>query len=247
MTSDIITEEFFKHGFFPLSISNGEHQLTLSESNLNADNLRVTYTDGNGTDYTTVCKIQNGTIVPLCITASKGITEGYNRYNKEDEVKQTIGVKTKIILRDMCDNLPVMFRVDTGAQQSSLNVDEYKVYGDPDNEMVLFTFRDRRYRAPVRGYQTVTSSDGTTNRPIIRIDIKHDNVIYHDVEINLHSRAGLDVSGLLGTDTLSMFDKLVDPSLEEGIKHVEHYPVDPLKLIKWIISNHKHEQNKQTK
>ena len=219
----VIIEQFETSGVLPSTFVQDAVTYTLESSTVGLQEGQAVYRSGDGTTTTTATVSNTNGVLQLKHVRVDGVQlDEANHFpprdgNGDAEAVEPIGLTIGLVLRDIFDNRPLTFKVDTGATFSSIEVDECEVYGVPsenESEMVVFGFKGRKYRAPVRGYQTVVTSDGTSNRPIIKIDIKHEGTTYHDIDFNLYNRDGLQTDGLVGINILELLGRMVDPTKE---------------------------------
>jgi len=117
-------------------------------------------------------------------------------------------------------NSPVLKgKVDTGATLSSLHADRYKV--DREAGTVTFVNKDispNTITVPLDDHVPIRSSDGGTEyRPVIRLNVKINDMPLQDIAFNLNDRTGMDSPILLGQNILEKGRFLIDP-MKEGVE-----------------------------
>lgn len=140
---------------------------------------------------------------------------------KPDTGPKTIGLRADVTLVGINGDNLVKAKIDTGAQECSLdaqnleqNVDEVSGSGS-----VSFTFGEYQYKMAIAGFQAISSADGgTQNRPTIKLGVRLGEEYIPDVIFNLNDRSGMDFPVLLGVSFLQAAKLNVDPSLDEDIE-----------------------------
>lgn len=110
----------------------------------------------------------------------------------------------------------VKARVDTGAQSSSLHVDEYTSVGD---NRVRFQILDKIIETDITRKDWVKSANGKEKRVFISASIRL-GPVNRDIELSLANRKGLIYKMLLGRSAISGFC-LVDPSRHYMLRQAE--------------------------
>lgn len=114
-----------------------------------------------------------------------------------------------IILSGFNDNQQMPAKVDTGAQICSLHAENIKY--NPNQNMVTFTFGEKRYTMPTLELQAVKTADnGVENRPVVTFDISVlnssvdiKNKIVKRVKFNLNDRSSMPDKILLGQNFIT--------------------------------------------
>ena len=136
--------------------------------------------------------------------------------------EQVIGVTVDVVINGLNAGEPIRAKTDTGASSCSLDAQNVQVTKSQydDGEIVVFEFRDKRYKTRVKGYQSVKSADGgTQNRPTASFTVECNGKVYDQVEFNLNDRTGMEYDVLLGMNFLSKDTFLIDPQ-QESVKFV---------------------------
>lgn len=142
------------------------------------------------------------------------------------EQSAVVGTNIAVIFLGFNDNTEIVGKVDTGAAQTSLGVENIVLspdVADNDKQNVKFTFNDKTYTMPVAHMQSIQSSDSSvTYRPIVQFSIKFEQQIANDVSVNLHDRTGMPDQLLIGLNLLQEYDLLVDPTMtDESVEDVD--------------------------
>lgn len=141
---------------------------------------------------------------------------------KDEMEARTVGQYVDIVLIGFNNEQPIHGKTDTGATFCSLHADNIKVKKDPlgteNEEVASFTYNGTNYTMNVEQYQAISSADGgTTQRPVVRFNVRIKDKVVRDVLINLNDRSDMDDKMLVGMNLLQQAKLVVDPSIEEGI------------------------------
>lgn len=134
---------------------------------------------------------------------------------------KTIGLDAEITLVGINGDNPLRAKVDTGAQECSLDAQnlEEDVDDISGSGSVSFTLGEYKYKMAIAGYQSISSADGgTTNRPTIKLGVRFGEEYIPDMVFNLNDRSGMDYPILLGVSFLKAAGLQIDPSLSEAIE-----------------------------
>jgi ribosomal protein S6--L-glutamate ligase len=111
-----------------------------------------------------------------------------------------------VVLKRFNDNQPIESRVDTGAGYCSIHGENIV---EEDN-FIVFTFNDVRYKVPVdRKIHILSSDGGRVQRSIIKFAVIFNNKEYQDIEFTVTDREHLKYSVLIGRNLLSLSDSLI--------------------------------------
>lgn len=144
-----------------------------------------------------------------------------NDQNKETSTAKTVGLDTSITLVGLNGDNPMRAKIDTGAEECSLDARDIDDSYDEisGSGTVNFVVGEYRYKMPIAGYQAISSADGgTSNRPTIRIGVRMGEEYFPDIVFNLNDRSGMEYPVLLGSNFLKQAGLSVDPSLSEAIE-----------------------------
>lgn len=144
-----------------------------------------------------------------------------NDQNNQTSTAKMVGLDTSITLVGINGDNPFRAKVDTGAEECSLDAQELDdKYDDISGSgTVSFVVGEYRYNMPIAGYQAISSADGgTTNRPTIRIGVRMGEEYFPDIVFNLNDRSGMEYPVLLGSNFLKLAGLTVDPKLSEAIE-----------------------------
>lgn len=139
-------------------------------------------------------------------------------------IKEAEAIEDRIIadkVNVQCIDLPVandiVAKVDTGAEVTSLHAIDIQINRSTEGNTVSFNAPDlsnNRFTLPLVDQQPVKVSNGeTTNRPVIKLNLKVKNKVLKDVLVNLNDRSSMDDAMLLGQNALEAGNFLVDPNL----------------------------------
>lgn len=112
---------------------------------------------------------------------------------------------------------PVKGKVDTGAEISSLHVDNWKVNG---NKVTFLSsvLSPNEISLNLHNHQAVKSVNGVEYRPVISLSIRINNRLLKDVLFNLTNRSSMDYPVLVGQNALEKGKFLIDPSMKESVE-----------------------------
>ena len=112
-------------------------------------------------------------------------------------------------------------KVDTGATISSLHAERYKIKGD-QIEFVCPELSPNVIRLPMDDRQSVKSADGGVEyRPVVRLNIKVNDVPMQDIQFNLNDRGQMQYPMLVGQNILEKGKYLIDPSIQEDAEEID--------------------------
>jgi hypothetical protein len=157
---------------------------------------------------------QSGAIVDIIFEGDDSRVDQYTKI-KSEYLDRMIGPIVEVTISGIADNNQIEGKVDTGATTCSIDAQDLEIVPDSfedGREIVVFTFRDVKYRAVVDHYQTVTTADGTSNRPVIIVNVMCNDKLIEEVAFNLSDRSTMDYDVLLGMNFLEQTDFLIDPS-----------------------------------
>lgn len=157
---------------------------------------------------------QSGAIVDIIFEGDDSRVDQYTKI-KSEYLNRMIGPIVEVTISGIADNNQIEGKVDTGATTCSIDAQDLEIVPDSfedGREIVVFTFRDVKYRAVVDHYQTVTTADGTSNRPVIIVNVMCNDKLIEEVAFNLSDRSTMDYDVLLGMNFLEQTDFLIDPS-----------------------------------
>lgn len=124
-------------------------------------------------------------------------------------------VEVRFIDLPVANNL--VAKVDTGAQVTSLHATDIQINRSTEGNTVSFNAPDlsqNRFTLPLQDQQAVKTSNGdTTNRPVIKVNMKIKNKLLKDILVNLNDRSTMDDPLLLGQNALEAGNFIVDPNL----------------------------------
>lgn len=128
----------------------------------------------------------------------------------------TIGSTVKVKIMNLPASSELKGKVDTGATISSLHAERFKIDGD----MVQFVCPELSpnvIKLPLDDRQSVKSADGGVEyRPVVRLNIKVNDVPMQDIQFNLNDRGQMQYPMLIGQNILAKGKYLIDPSIQEG-------------------------------
>ena len=135
---------------------------------------------------------------------NSNIAQKYIFENEEISIenKSIIPNNVKVEFISIVGSQPLEAKVDTGADISSLHVDELNI---KDDKVSFFnkSLSENIITLPLENIQQVKLSNGTTeNRPVISMEIKINDDIIKTVEFNLNDRSEMDFQVLLGKNAL---------------------------------------------
>lgn len=134
-----------------------------------------------------------------------------------NEEKNTIGsvVPITFLVTDYSRSNPVNAKVDTGANISSLHVDNYHI--DQGTGRITFTssvLSTNRLTMSLDDKHLVKTADGAEPRPVVKLDIEINRQKIKDVQFNLNDRSQMEHPVLIGTNALEQGSFLIDPVQE---------------------------------
>lgn len=110
---------------------------------------------------------------------------------------------------------PIQGKIDTGATTSSMDADWYEA--DTKNGKVTFTsklFGDAKITMDMEGTQTVQTAAGSEVRPVIKLDVKINDIPVKDALFNLNDRKGM-APILIGQNILKAGNFVIDPNKDQ--------------------------------
>lgn len=132
----------------------------------------------------------------------------------QNNTDDTIGLTLDLILMNINDNQPIIAKVDTGADSTTLRVSSVEIRTNPlneDTEQVRFVFNEKTYIKNVSGYHTIKTSEGNIeHRPYITLDIKFGDSLINNIDINLSTINGDQYQILAGLNLLQELDYKID-------------------------------------
>lgn len=135
-----------------------------------------------------------------------------------------IGDQIKITLLGFNKHEPIVAKVDTGAEISSLHAENIRVSKDTNNPTVKFTFDGREYSMPIDDHHGVKTADnGTEYRPVVRFNVKIDGGqgALTDIQFNLNDRSNMPNKILLGKNFLDKGKFIIDPSQQNESEEID--------------------------
>lgn len=130
-----------------------------------------------------------------------------DHHNKEQE---TVGLTIEIVLLNVNDNQPFLAKIDTGAAESTLRVNDIHVRNNPLNgetEQVKFTIDNTTYTKDIAKYSAVQTSEGhVQQRPCITLDVKFKQSLHEDVMFNLSQQNNNEYQVLAGVNLIEVLD-----------------------------------------
>jgi hypothetical protein len=133
-----------------------------------------------------------GVFIPTCLAHS--------------ESKVIVGWVEKVLV--LPDNIVVLAKIDTGADHSSLNVQNIKPFRHFEKEWVQFTLETRDGRTytlekPVFRYARIKRKKAEPlKRPVVLFDLCVGSILKKNVEVNLANRQGFKYNMLIGRSFL---------------------------------------------
>lgn len=123
------------------------------------------------------------------------------------ESKQVSGWIEKVSVIDHKFVLPA--KIDTGARNSSIHAENYKIYSKQGKDWVRFSIRTKNYGSklidqPVKRFTKIKQKNNkpSKQRPVIVLAVCLGNV-YKEVEVNLVDRANFNYPMLIGRSFLA--------------------------------------------
>jgi len=135
-----------------------------------------------------------------------------------------IGDAVDVVLINFNGGQPIKGKVDTGASMSSLHAESVEIVGSSGlgSDLVKFTFEGKRYKMTLQDNQAVQTADnGVENRPLVRFNIKVNDIVLNDVLINLNDRSDMPYKLLVGQNILEKGKFLIDPTVNEEMEKVD--------------------------
>lgn len=153
-----------------------------------------------------------------------------NENKPASEQDRKVGLSLDITLVGLNGDNPLQAKVDTGAEECSL--DAQNVREDTDSisgsGTVTFSLGEYQYKMAIHGHQSISSADGgTKNRPTIKVGVRYGEEYIPDVVFNLNDRSSMDYPVLLGVTFLKAAKLVVDPSLSEATEMEITFADDP--------------------
>lgn len=113
--------------------------------------------------------------------------------------------------------LTIRAKLDTGADNSSLNAPDYEIFDKDDEEWVRFTVTNQddmeyTFEKKIVREARIRSASGTNRRPVVKMDVCVGEVL-RSVEVNLADRSDLSYQMLIGRSYLK--DRILVDSGEE--------------------------------
>lgn len=140
-----------------------------------------------------------------------------------DEItNRTIPINTLVripgITDEDTDTIPCL--VDTGADFSSMHVDEWEVpQGMSD---VVFVVNGRKFISQIIDWHTIQAGDTTTRRPVINLNLEIKSTsgqwITSKCNFNLADRSNHDEQVIIGREFLQSIQAVVDTSVVEQVQ-----------------------------
>jgi len=133
------------------------------------------------------------------------------------EDKHVIGWVEKVTL--LPENINVHAKIDTGADHSSLNVEEKTEFIRRGEQWVRFSFIARldttvTLTRKIYRYTKVKQKAGASQRrPVVLLDLCGGGIVKHDMQVNLADRTNFTYDMLIGRSFLSN-TFIVDPSIK---------------------------------
>lgn len=146
---------------------------------------------------------------------SSGIVKNENINEANIPNDRLIGHNLSIIITGFNNHDQIPAKVDTGAQICSLHAENIQIKSNQN--MVSFTFGDKKYTMPTHEFQSVQTADnGVENRPVVTFDIiipNNDvnikNRIIKKIKFNLNDRSNMPDKILLGQNFIKAGDFVV--------------------------------------
>lgn len=144
-----------------------------------------------------------------------------NEKQPTSDDSRKVGLNLDVTLVGLNGDNPLRAKVDTGAEECSL--DAQNINEDVDEVTgtgtVTFSLGDYQYKMSIHGHQSISSADGgTKNRPTIKVGVRYGEEYIPDVVFNLNDRSSMDYPVLLGVSFLTTAKLVVDPSLAEAME-----------------------------
>ncbi len=113
--------------------------------------------------------------------------------------------------------LTIRAKLDTGADNSSLNAPDYETFDKDDEEWVRFTVTNQddveyTFEKKIVRQARIRSASGTSRRPVVKMDVCVGEVL-RSVEVNLADRSDLSFQMLIGRSYMK--DRILVDSGEE--------------------------------
>lgn len=147
---------------------------------------------------------------------------------EDDSVKiskdKIIGDQIKVTLLGFNKHEPIVAKVDTGAEISSLHADNLRVSKDTNEPTAKFVFGGREYSMPIEDHHAVKTADnGTEYRPVVKFDVRVDGGqgALQDILFNLNDRSNMPNKILLGKNFLDKGKFIIDPSQKNESEEVD--------------------------
>ncbi len=135
---------------------------------------------------------------------------------KEIDQSRIIPDRVKVMIIDLPVANELVGKVDTGADICSLHAENIDV--DRANQKVSFDcppLSSNRFTVPLADTQAVRtpSSQETTYRPVISVNLKVGDKGLKDIKVNLNDRSNMDQPFLVGQNALEAGNFIIDPNI----------------------------------
>jgi RimK family alpha-L-glutamate ligase len=132
---------------------------------------------------------------------------------KKDETDNVVGINSEIVIKRFNDSKSIEAKVDTGAGLCSIHGSDIDV-GD---NFVKFKYDGTTYKVSLDRTIWILSSDGgKIKRPIVKFNVKFNDVDYENVEFTIADREHMTYDVLIGRNLLRMSGAVVDSSDSDG-------------------------------
>ena len=159
-------------------------------------------------------------IIPYTIKTSSQHRAEMDIVREEEQNPKIIGDTVEIKLTNFTNKPVMQGKVDTGADFSSLNAERWSI----DKERKKITFVNKEISPNVIimdlvDQQPIQSADGGVQyRPVVRLNIKINDIVIPDVAFNLNNRSSMKFPILIGQNVLEKGKFLIDPLKENTIE-----------------------------
>jgi hypothetical protein len=125
-----------------------------------------------------------------------------------------IGDKVTVKFTTLPGTNPLKGKVDTGAEISSLHVDNWAINGNKV-QFVSSALSPNTITMTLHDHQAVKSVNGIQYRPVVELNVRINDRLISGVLFNLTDRSSMEYPVLIGQNALERGKFLIDPSIRE--------------------------------